>query len=109
MLWECDKVQTLRREIQNNMKRGPVKTQLGKIPHTAKARLLGTNCKESDSIDFVFLVLINRYIWITKLRENTLNLQAFKGFYKNFMFIQKEARILKSIKDIEVSDIWISN
>ena len=106
LLWDCTKVRKFRLEANNILKYGPLKNEINLIPNTAKSRLLGNNFKNVANFPFIFLLLMNRYIWLTKLRENELSPNAFKNFSLSFLKLHKLAKSINCFKNLDLEDIW---
>ena len=49
---------------------------------------------------------IARYVWITKLRGNDLDLQGFKNYINNMLKIQMKAAILTCFEMVNIEHLW---
>ena len=107
LLWECDLVKIFRAELINEISNNQLKFLINRTPNTAKARILGTHFNKPDNFAFVFFLSLNRYIWLTKLREGVLNTIAFKNHFNAFVSLQKSAKILTCLNIFNQDTFWI--
>ena len=58
------------------------------------------------ALTFVYTIMIARFIWITKLKENIPTFAGFKNYFKFFFMNQKHAGILSCIGTINIDEFW---
>ena len=102
MLWDCPIVCTFRNEINNAISQNFRNLKL--VPFTPKDRILGYRFNNADCIEFVFYTYVNRYIWLSKLRQTNPTLLAFKNYLKTMTDIQKKANVLTCLDNID--NLW---
>ena len=107
LLWDCNSVTTFRQNVVNEISNSPLKHIITNTPNTPKARILGTHFKKPDDFAFIFFLSLNRYIWLTKLREGNLNLVSFKNHFNAFVKLQKSAKILSCINNYNEDNFWV--
>ena len=104
MFWDCHKVTDFRNLVTNRISNEFNFLKL--VPNTPKDRILGYKFKDADDFGFVFYLYLNRYIWITKLKEFTLSFDAFRNYIKKNLIIQKKAQSLKCLDNLNINNLW---
>ena len=106
LLWNCVKVREFRSNVHNAISNHPRKISLQSVPNTCMDRVLGTFTTKADNFPFMFYLTLNRYIWLTKLREGELNILAFKNHFDSFFKIQKSARVVECVSTLDLNTFW---
>ena len=104
LLWGCDHVMEFRNEITNNISNEFNFLKL--VPNTPKDRILGYRFIGGDNFEFAFYTYINRFIWISKLKNNPLELRAFKNYLNHCLKIQLAAGIMTCLEMVNINNIW---
>ena len=104
LFWDCHLVIDFRHRVNSRISNEFNFLKL--IPNTAKDRILGYRFKEADNFSFIFYTYLNRYIWITKLKEFNLSFDAFKNYLNKNLIIQKKAKSLTCLEHLNISNIW---
>ena len=105
LLWSCDNVIEFRNEIRENLSQEVAFLNL--VSNTPKDRILGYCYRGSDNFEFIFYMYVNRYIWLTKLKEGNLSILAFKNYLGQCLKIQKAAGVLTCLELIHINHLWI--
>ena len=106
LFWNCDIVRNFRNEVFNSIANHNFKIALNSVPNNAKSRIIGTHAIKADNFAFVFFLCLNRYLWITKLREGQPNIIAFKNHFNSFAKLQMSAKILRCFRNLKCSRAW---
>ena len=69
--------------------------------------LLGHGIDTPDCRNFVLGINIARYVWITKHKDTSPNLNGFKNFFKFFINKQKFVGKLSCISALNPNDMWL--
>ena len=105
LFWECQVVANLRLNAKNALNAHYAIDN--EIFTDFRYFGFGQKFECADTWGFLFCIDFLKYIWYGKFLEYNINLVAFKRYLNRFLVIQKGAKILKSVSNMNVNQLWL--